>query len=241
MMPSYFPPPQVTSASPHTPPTGFHQPNDNLPPETSPKRRSSVSDLLQTYSINTLYPGIQNIMKPLPTQGYIDLYFTTATIKGWKPLLKPDKYKDIVTDSMAFLAARQEVCFYAFVIMPNHIHWIWQMLGETDRSSVQQRMLKYIAGQIRVDLQTHHPLVLEEFKSERKDRSHQFFKDRPLSIALLSDKVVLQKMRYIHQNPVQQKWKLADKAEDYVYSSASLYTQGVKRWPFLRHFWYDVD
>ena len=52
-------------------------------------------------------------MKPLPTEGYSGLYFTTATIKGWKHLLKPDNYKMIVTDAMTFLAERQEVWFYA--------------------------------------------------------------------------------------------------------------------------------
>jgi len=146
-----------------------------------------------------------------------------------------------VTDSMAYLADRQEVWFYAFVIMPNHIHWIWQLQGETILSNVQQRMLKYVAGQIRVDLQMHHPLVLEQFKSERKDRDHQFFKDRPLSVALFSEKVAWQKMKYIHQNPTQEKWKLAARAEAYEYSSASLYILGERRWPFLRHFWDDMD
>ena len=34
---------------------------------------------------------------------YSDLYFTTATVKGWKHLLKPDKYKKIITDSFEFL------------------------------------------------------------------------------------------------------------------------------------------
>ncbi len=85
-------------------------------------------------------------MKPLPTEGYAYLYFTMATIKGWKHLLKPDKYKMIVTDAMTFLAERQEVWFYAFVIMPNHIHWIWQLQGETTLSSVQQRMLSASSG-----------------------------------------------------------------------------------------------
>jgi REP element-mobilizing transposase RayT len=124
------------------------------------QRRSSVSDLLPTYDAILHYIFNKNDMKPLPTEGYTGLYFTTATIKGWKHLLKPDKYKTIVTDAMTFLAERQEVWFYAFVIMPNHIHWIWQLQGETVLSSVQQRMLKYVAGQIRIDLQMHHPLVL---------------------------------------------------------------------------------
>jgi len=31
-------------------------------------------------------------------------HFFTATILGWKKLLKPDKYKDILIESMQFLA-----------------------------------------------------------------------------------------------------------------------------------------
>ena len=92
-------------------------------------------------------------MKPLPTGGYTDLYFSTATIKGWKHLLKPDKYKTIITNSMTFLAEEGSVWFYAFVIMPNHIHWVWQLRGETILSSVQQRMLKFVAKQIKADLE----------------------------------------------------------------------------------------
>ena len=48
---------------------------------------------------------------------YTDLYFTTATIKDWKPLLRPDKYKKIITDSFAFLVQEKTVWLYAFVIM----------------------------------------------------------------------------------------------------------------------------
>jgi hypothetical protein len=34
-------------------------------------------------------------------------HFFTATILGWKKLLKPDKYKDILIESMQFLATHQ--------------------------------------------------------------------------------------------------------------------------------------
>ena len=55
-------------------------------------------------------------------------YFTTSTINGWKRLLKPDKYKDIITGSLKFLADKDLIKVYAFVIMPNHIHLIWELL-----------------------------------------------------------------------------------------------------------------
>ncbi|MDR6563262.1 MULTISPECIES: hypothetical protein [unclassified Arcicella] len=48
--------------------------------------------------------------------------FFTATILSWKPLLKPDKYKQIIIDSLKFLVENHRVKVYGFVIMPNHIH-----------------------------------------------------------------------------------------------------------------------
>jgi len=49
-----------------------------------------------------------------------DLYFTTATVKQWKHLFKPDKYKDWIAGSLDY-SAREGTCWiYAFVIMPNH-------------------------------------------------------------------------------------------------------------------------
>jgi len=54
---------------------------------TQAQRRSSVSDLLPAYNTILPYICIKNDMRSLPTEGYSGLYFTTATIKGWKHLL----------------------------------------------------------------------------------------------------------------------------------------------------------
>jgi REP element-mobilizing transposase RayT len=48
--------------------------------------------------------------------------FFTATILEWKHLLKPDKYKDFITESLSFRVNEKQVFVYGFVIMPNHIH-----------------------------------------------------------------------------------------------------------------------
>lgn len=172
---------------------------------------------------------------------YTDLFFTTATVKNWKHLLKPDKYKRIITDSLQFLSEEDTVRVYAFVIMPNHLHLIWQLIGNQDLPLVQLRFLKYVAQNIKYDLRDHHPEILEEFKVGRSDRQYQFFKERPLSVPLFSDKIVIQKMNYLHQNPMQPKWHLAPRAEDYYWSSAAFYAKGDLTWPFLRHFWYGED
>jgi putative transposase len=91
---------------------------------------------------------------------YPELYFTTATIKGWKHLLKQDKYKEILTESMSYLVKEKNIRNFAFVIMPNHIHLVWQILDGFKIGNVQQRMLKYVSQQIKFDLIKHHSLVL---------------------------------------------------------------------------------
>ncbi len=53
--------------------------------------------------------------------------FFTATILEWKHLLKHDEYKQIVIDSLLFLKKEGSIIVNAFVIMPNHIHLIWQI------------------------------------------------------------------------------------------------------------------
>lgn len=56
------------------------------------------------------------------------MYFYTATILKWQKLLKPDKYKDIIINSLRFLSNKGKIQIHIFVIMPNHIHLIWTML-----------------------------------------------------------------------------------------------------------------
>lgn len=53
--------------------------------------------------------------------------FFTATILERKPLLIDDCYKDIIIKSLKFLKNEGSIVIYSFVIMPNHIHLIWQI------------------------------------------------------------------------------------------------------------------
>ena len=92
-------------------------------------------------------------------------YFT-ATNLDWQKLLKPDKYKDIIISSLRFLVNNKRVKVFAFVIMDNHIHLIWQMMPDNDPEAVQRDFLKYTAQRIKKNLMLNHPEVLEFFKVE---------------------------------------------------------------------------
>ena len=140
---------------------------------------------------------------------------------------------------MKFLVEDKRVKIYAFVIMPNHIHLIWYINDGHKGSDVQQSFLKFTAQQIKADLQKNNPLLLERFKVNAADRQYQFWERNPLSVGLYTDKVFKQKLEYIHNNPVQDKWKSAQSPEDYFYSSAKFYYTGKDDFGFLSHYMYE--
>ena len=121
----------------------------------------------------------------------------------------------------------------AFTIMTNHIHLIWQILDRNERESVQRDFLKFTAQTIKRDLEKNHPKVLEKFYVGAKDRKYQFWERNPLSIDLWTKEVFIQKMEYIHYNPVTA--GLCSYPEEYNYSSAKFYDEGTDEFGFLTH------
>ena len=61
-------------------------------------------------------------------QSLNEIYFWTSVIKDWKHLLKDDEMKLIVMESFQWLVQYELVYIYGYVIMPNHIHVLWEQL-----------------------------------------------------------------------------------------------------------------
>ncbi len=157
--------------------------------------------------------------------------YITATILDWKMLLKPKKCKDIIIDSLRFLVEKERVIIYAFVILDNHIHIIWQMKQGHIVENVQRDFLKYLGQEFKKLLEIHDKEYLEQFKVKKKDRNYQFWQRNSLSVALYTKEVFEQKLHYIHYNPV--KAGLSNLPEEYYYSSANFYHTGVDVFGFL--------
>ncbi len=160
--------------------------------------------------------------------------FFTATILDWKHLLKPVKYKNILLESFRFLSKEKRLQINAFVIMNNHIHTIWQIMGRHKREEVQRDFLKFTAQRIKSDLQIYHPSIIEQFKVNAKDRKYQIWERNSLSVDLYTDHVFFQKLDYIHYNPVTA--GLCELPEDYKYSSARFYETGEDEFGFITHY-----
>ena len=160
--------------------------------------------------------------------------FYTATIQNWKHLLQDDKHKEIIIDGLRFLVKEKRIELNAFVIMSNHIHLIWQPMFGFTPSDIQSSFMKYTAQQLKRSLSESDDAYLNEFKVDKYDRKYQFWKREALSIELISLAVFNQKLEYIHNNPVIA--GLCHFPEEYKYSSAEFYHNGIDRFGIITHY-----
>ncbi len=160
--------------------------------------------------------------------------FVTATIVNWYPLLKQRKYKKIILDSLQYLVKKNKIIVYAYCIMDNHIHLIWQIKGELLQSDVRRDFLKFTAKKIKEDLEKYNPEVLSYFKSTQADREYHFWERNPMCKELFTDDFFEQKFDYIHNNPVEA--GMCELEEDYEYSSAKFYLTGEDKLNLLTHY-----
>ncbi len=161
--------------------------------------------------------------------------FFTATILEWRHLLKADSYKDIIISSMRYLVNDNRLKVFGFVIMPNHIHTLWKIHNDIKKDDLQRDFLKYTAQQMKFELLKDDPEKLKMFYVGAKDRKYQFWERNPLTSRLPSMELIMQKLNYIHANPIWEKWNLCQDVTDYKYSTAAFYYKDEKTWDFVTH------
>ena len=84
-------------------------------------------------------------------------------------------------------------------------------------------------------MKRNHDLLLPAIRVNAADREYQVWERNPLPVQLYSEKVIWQKIDYIHNNPCTEKWRLARYPEEYRFSSASFYILNQSEWKFLSH------
>jgi putative transposase len=161
------------------------------------------------------------------------VYFWTDTVKDWIPIFKQDEYKMIVISTMEELVNRGVVIIYGFVVMPNHLHMIWEMKELNGKESPVASFNKFTSHLLAKKIKAAFPILAEKFKVTEVDRKFRIWQRDPLSIEMDTILKIEQKLNYIHQNPLQAHWNLASEPEDYFWSSARFYESGENQFGFL--------
>jgi len=149
-------------------------------------------------------------------------YFVTCTVLHWIPVFTRPATVDIILDSLRFLQ-KGGLMVYAYVILENHLHLVVQS-SQLDKDMA--RFKSHTARHLIQYLDQHKVTqVLEQLafykKAHKHDRAYQFWQEGLHAEWIQNDAMLLQKVEYIHQNPVKRGY--VDRAEYWRYSSARNY------------------
>ena len=142
------------------------------------------------------------------------VYFLTFTVKKWYHIFDRHNRWNIVADSLRFCREHKNLKIYGFVFMTNHIHIIVESPNVADFIRDFKR---------HTSREIHKNIVALEQGIERlfvnPDGKFAVWQETNMPIFLESEKVFLQKLNYIQENPVRKNYVI--NAEDWYWTSAN--------------------
>ena len=155
------------------------------------------------------------------------LYFISFAVVGWLDVFTRNEYKDLFLESLAYCQQNKGLEVHAWCIMSNHVHLIFRSINNQKPELLIGDLKRFTSKSIVKSIQenpgeSRKEFLLDFFKKEAEKSSnvkhYQFWRHDNKPIELWSNKVIKQKIDYVHNNPVEE--GLVYKLEDYVYSSA---------------------
>ena len=167
------------------------------------------------------------------------LYFVTFTCYEWLPLFEVTNSYDLVYKWFNYLKQEKQVSVTGFVIMPNHLHcMLFFPQKGFDLNKIIANAKRFIAYEIidRLKKEEHFDILNKLSTSvnthqKKKGQLHKVFENSFDAKAIETEKFLLQKLNYIHLNPVKGNYRLVEDWKEYEHSSASFYELN-KVWHF---------
>ena len=151
-------------------------------------------------------------------------HFITCTTVNWLSLFRSKAIANILFESLTYLQSNDRITLYAYVIMENHIHMILssEMLSR-EIANFKSFTARKIIDFLHEKKANHILKLLNYYKLQhKKDRRYQLWQEGSHPQAILNEEMMIQKIEYIHNNPV--KCGYVDRPEHWRYSSARNYT-----------------
>lgn len=153
------------------------------------------------------------------------IYFITNTVVDWVDVFTRKIYRDIVVDSLNYCCTTKSLEVFGYVIMSNHLHMI--VRSKTGKLSDTLRDFKRFTATKIIEIIQREPESRREWMLHRfswngdrniRNADNQLWIQDNRPELIYSHDFFLQKLNYIHENPVRA--GIVDKAEEYLYSSA---------------------
>ncbi len=150
-------------------------------------------------------------------------YFLTMTTVDWLPVFTHRMVAEQILSSLEFIQKERKVVLYAYVIMEHHLHCI---VSHQELPKIIKEFKSYTARAV-IDLlkQYRYSAWLKKLRNLRApyklDSTYQFWQEGSHPQEIHSEAMFLQKIEYIHNNPVKRGY--VDQPKHWRYSSASNY------------------
>jgi REP element-mobilizing transposase RayT len=180
--------------------------------------------------MNISFLAVMSIHTPLKATG---IYFITFTCHQWLQLIERVKGYDLVYRWFDILSVNGHA-ITAYVIMPNHLHLLLYYVGSgKSLNTIIGNGKRFMAYAIvdRPECRKEEGLLARlrsgvRVTDRKRGKKHEVWIDTFDVKQCRTEKFVLQKLNYIHNNPCAGKWKLADSIIQYPHSWALFYING---------------
>jgi REP element-mobilizing transposase RayT len=161
------------------------------------------------------------------------VFFITFTCCQWIPLISMTNAYNLVYKWFDYLKSWGHY-INGYVIMPNHLHALiaFRNTGMLINTIVGNGK-RFIAYEIinRLERQQEHKLLHQlnlvlESKDRERNKKHEVWEDSFDWKKCWTQKYMMQKLDYMHENPCRGKWNLAPSPAEYEHSSARYYIYG---------------
>lgn len=146
-------------------------------------------------------------------------YYLTSVTHNRIPIFQTDKIKHIVCDALDEARTSAKLLIFAYVVMLDHLHLITdnsRSISETLRFTngiIAKRVIDYLK-------ENNFESSLAKLRIQLRDRKHKHsvFQHHPNAFEIYGEDTMMQKVNYVHMNPVQA--GLVEHPDEYLFSSS---------------------
>ena len=157
--------------------------------------------------------------------------FSNNDRRGLDRCIYSKKHKEAIVDALRYCIQEKGLNVYAFCIMTNHLHLIVNCQEQFELKDVIRDFKKFtskkIIKQIIEQPESRREWMLDFFKKKAeassKNKTYKFWQTGNHAIELINEKFTWEKINYIHNNPVEEKF--VNQSFDWKYSSATNYAE----------------
>lgn len=138
-------------------------------------------------------------------------HFISFAVVNWIDVFSRECYKEIVVETLKFCIAEKGLNLYGWVIMSNHVHLIASAREGFELVNIIRDFKKYSSKMIIANIEANiresrKDWMLWMFKRagarNSNNKVYQFWQQDNHPIELSTNKMIEQRLNYLHENPV---------------------------------------